>query len=200
MEQFKSKTSSKKTVILVLSVLVSFAVVLVLLISLVKSLLPHQPVHFKGLDYDSTRNDTIRLYGEPDEVKEFSYPKGRFYDYYEKTFLGVKGDLQVSYIGDSEYISNVRFIIDSKDYESISEYEKAVEKTYKHFNKNLPATVKKDLGEDGGVDISWSFDKYGYAYSIYDTEIFPESGIITSEDDLSEGMIFQFNTYRLSAE
>ena len=184
---------SKKRKIVWLCTLLSLS-----LIVFAQFLLPRQPVHFKGLDYYSTRRDTISLYGEPDEIKEFIYPKGRFYDSYEKTFLGVKGELKVEYFDNTEYISNIQFVIDSKDYNSISEYQKAVKKTYKYFNRNLPSNLKTVHSKENDISIFWSFDKYGYAYGIYNTEIIPDSGFISSDDDISEGMVFQFNTYRAS--
>lgn len=154
-------------------------------------LMHNKPIHFKGLDYSTTRDDIEMLYGEPDEVKEFIYPQGEFYDVYEAEFLGIKGELLFTYFNDSDNLFMARFIIDSNDFESYKEYEKAVTKTYRYFNKVLSQHERRNISDGDGISVSWARNEDMYAYSMYDTQR-SELGISVDPRDCT---VFQFNKY-----
>lgn len=154
-------------------------------------LVPDEPVHFKGLDYSTMRSDIVELYGEPDEIREFIYPDGKFYDVYKAEFLGIKGELEFRYFDGGDDLFSAQFIIDSKDFESYEEYEKAVNKTYKYFNKVLSDYQIWDTSDDERISISWARSTDKYAYSMYNTQT-SDTGFT---DDLSDCTVFQFNKY-----
>ncbi len=154
-------------------------------------LVPDEPVHFKGLDYSTTRSDVKELYGEPDKTEEYVYPQGEFYDVYEAEFLGIKGELTFHYFQGKDDLFSARFMIDSKDFESYEEYKKAVNKTYRYFGKVLYKYQVWDQSKDGEINISWSRSTDKYAYSMYESQT-SDTGY---SNDFRDCTIFQFNKY-----
>ncbi|MBQ4052324.1 MAG: hypothetical protein IJD09_01590 [Clostridia bacterium] len=181
----RKSTKIRKTIRLILMVLCFICLYLGVM------LMQDEPVHFKGLDYSTMRSDIQELYGEPDEIKEFIYPAGEFYDVYKAEFLGIKGDLEFRYFDGGDDLFCAQFIIDSKDFESYAEYEKAVNKTYKYFNRVLSGYQIWDRSDDEGINISWEKSANKYAYSVYNTQT-SDTGFT---DDFRDCTIFQFNKY-----
>ena len=116
---------------------------------------------------------------------------GKFYDVYKAEFLGIKGELEFEYFDGGDDLFSAQFIIDSKDFELYGEYEKAVNKTYKYFNKVLSDYQIWDTSDDEGINISWTRSTDKYAYSMYNTQT-SDTGFT---DDLSDCTVFQFNKY-----
>lgn len=156
-----------------------------------KLILPSAPVHFKGLEPYTTRSDIRNLYGEPDEIKEYEYPAGHFYDSYEMSFLGIKGELKFFYEKNSDHLSQASFTIDSKDFETYEEYEKAVNTTCKYFDRVLFAYQKQDNSIDDDIDISWFRTHDKHSFSIFNTQIFDTE----LSNSISDGTVFQFHAH-----
>lgn len=190
MRKFIHKSNYKNSTIgFLITVIVVFIIAILFVIGVVFT--NNKPIHFKYLDYSTTRSDIHKFYGKPDEIKEFTYPKGEFYDVYECEFLGVKGNLEFEYFDNGEDLSQALFIIDSNDFDSYKEYEKAANKTYKYFNKVLFSYQRRNTSGDGEVEISWVRRADNFAYSMYNTQT-SDTGYA---DDLRDCTIFQFDKY-----
>lgn len=152
---------------------------------------PKQPVHFKGLDYYSTKSDVHSLYGQPDEVREYDSLKGQYYDVYIVEYLGVKATLQFTYYVDSDILHSSWFTIDSTQFSSYDEYKVAVDRTYEHFAKTLKQYRVEDESDEYGRDITWYNDKGGYSYSMFETEL----TFSKEENDIRECTVIEFCKY-----
>ncbi len=152
---------------------------------------PKQPEHFKGLDYYSTQSDVYRIYGKPDEIKEYTDFKGQYYDnYYDVEYLGITGDLWVNYYYDSDIVNTSWFTIDSTQFTSYEEYKAAANKTYNYFSKKLSKYRKVDESNENGKDITWYNDKGGYSYRMFEGEL-----TFSGENDVRECTVFEFSKY-----
>ncbi len=151
----------------------------------------NKPVHFRQLEFSTTRSDIQKLYGKPDEIKEIIYPEDEFYDVYNAEFLGIRGNLEFRYFDDGEDLFAAQFVIDSYDFESYTEYQAAVNKTYKHFHKTLSRYQIRNTSDENRIYISWSRDNDNYAYCMYNTSI-SDTGFT---DNSRSGTVFQFSKF-----
>lgn len=156
-----------------------------------KLILPSTPIHFKGLKPYTTQSEIRNLYGEPDEIKEYIYPEGHFYDIYEISFLGIKGKLEFFYQKNSDNLLQASFTIDSKDFETYEEYEEAINKTCKYFDRVLSAYQRQDNSVDGDIDISWFRTHDKHSYSMFNTQIIDTE----LSNNISDGTVFQFHAH-----
>ncbi len=138
------------------------------------------PVHFKGLDFSSTHSDIEELYGKPKSTNGSS-------DFYDAEFLGVEGSLKVLYLDDRNNVYTVSFTIDSKDFESKKEYEKAVHKTQKYFDYILSDYQKSYQNDEHGDVIFWQKNSK-YSYSMQSMELTS----LEPEYEKSEITVFYF--------
>ena len=92
----------KKALNNILLILGLLLVVCGILIKFVPNIITLQPLHFKGLNKYSNREDIYHIYGKPDETIEYIYPTGQFYDVYNVEYLGVNGEIQVRYFDDTD--------------------------------------------------------------------------------------------------
>ena len=177
-------------------ILIAFIVISLLgsLAATTPQLINMKPVHFRGLDYSTTLTDVRELYGEPNEVIEIPYTDGETYDFYETQFLGVQGQLKFYYFDGTENLHMTEFVINSKDFQSHKEYQKAVSKTYKHFSKTLTGYIKRDDSKNNEIDISWSIGGEHYEYSMFTAQR-SDTGI---SSDLSDCTIFRFCKYSIA--
>ena len=152
---------------------------------------PKQPMHFKGLDYYSTKSDVHSLYGQPDEVREYDSFKGQYYDVYNVEYLGVKATLQFTYYFDSDILHSSWFTIDSTQFSSYDEYKVAVDRTYEHFAKTLKKYRVEDESDEYGKNITWYNDKGGYSYRMFETEL----TFSKEENDIRECTVIEFCKY-----
>ena len=190
MKKFVHKSNYKNSTIrFLIAIIVVFIIAILVVTGVVFT--NNKPMHFKHLGYSTARSDIHKFYGEPDEIKEFTYPKGEFYDVYECEFLGVKGNLEFEYFDDGEDLSQALFIIDSNDFNSYEEYKKAANKTYKYFNRVLLFYQRRNTIVDGEIEISWARRTDNFAYSMYNTQT-SDTGYT---DDLRDCTIFQFDKY-----
>lgn len=155
-----------------------------------------KPIHFRHLDFSTTRSDVENYYGEPDETREFVYPNGKFYEVYEAEYLGVEGELEFTYLENSEELYVAQFIVYSNDFASYEDYEKAVDKTYKYFNMVLSGYQKYSTNVKDNINTYWSRDEDDYIYSMYESQKITD-GLTDYSGDCT---IFQFNKFIINQE
>ena len=172
---------------------IGFSLILIGVISsaIISVMTPKQPVHFKDIDYYTTKSDVHSIYGKPDEIREYDSFEGQYYDFYNVEYLGIKATLQFTYYIDSNVLQSSWFTIDSTKFSSYDEYESAVNRTYNYFAKTLEKYRIEDESDENGRHITWFNDKGGYSYSMFETELtFSEE-----ENDISECTVFEFCKY-----
>ena len=178
---------------------VAFIVVGVL-ISFISDIKLTQPEHFKGLNKDTTREDILSIYGEPDETVEYIYPAGQFYDVYSVEYLGVNGEIQVRYFDDdTENVYCVEFIINSIGFDSPKDYRNAVKKTTEHFERACENMSRNDFSTDDKTSISFIDTEKEVNYMIYTNRIYngsrEEMNNLSTYDEskMSDCMCYQFS-------
>lgn len=173
-----------------ISYAICFAVMLIGLISVVisSSTAMKQPLHFKGIDYHSTKSDVHSIYGKPHEIKEFEFMDGQYYDVYNVECLGVKATQRFTYYFDSDILYKSWFIIDPTKFSSYDEYRAAVDKTHDYFAKTLAKYKIKVESDVNGRHITWVNVKDGYSYSMFETEL----TLSEEKNDLIECTVFEF--------
>ncbi len=181
--------------------LISVALIVVgVLISFIDNMKLTQPEHFKGLNKDTTREDILSIYGEPDETVEYIYPEGQFYDVYNVEYLGVNGEIQVRYFGDdTENVYCVEFIINSIDFDSPKDYQNAVKKTNDHFERACENMSRNDFSVDEKTSISFIDTEKEVNYMIYTNRTYngsrEEMNNLSTYDEskMSDCMCYQFS-------
>lgn len=148
------------------------------------------PVHFEIVNENTYKEDVHNAYGTPEKVEE----DGKAESYY-LTFLGASGDFQIVYMNNSDKVYLARFLIDSRDFASMDDYEKAVSEAVSHFEETLSHLWKTTSIDEGKTAYAWHNEEAGYSYSIYYTRsyILDENGYWNGE--MSDTSIFQFNHY-----
>ncbi len=144
----------------------------------------NKPVHFRDIEFSTTRSDIQKLYGKPGLETDDEYC-----DRYEVEILGVDGRLEFMYLRDGETLYSAQFLIDSYDFKSYTEYQAAVNKTYKHFHKTLSRYQSMEVIDEYGINAIWS--KKGdnkESYSMYSTRISDLRGLTTFQ---YENVIYQ---------
>ena len=186
----------------VLFVIGIFLIVVGVLISFTSDINLTQPEHFKGLNKDTKREDLLAIYGEPDETIEYVYPEGQFYDVYNAEYLGVNGKIQVRYFDNTDSVYSVQFIINSIDFDSQKDYEKAVEKTNKHFEQACKNMSRTDFSNENEISISFADTEKEVYYMIYTTRTYngtrEEMNSAYDESKLSDCMCYQFSKSLIS--
>lgn len=148
----------------------------------------NKPVHFRELDSQTTQSDIVSIYGEPDRTNSF---ENMFIYTYDAEFLGIKGKLEFTGFDNTKALSVARFIVYYDDFESFEEYEKAIIKTHKHFNRVLSEYQSENSSDKTKVDICWYRNDGICIYKIYTSQ----KSDTYSMDDLRECAVFQFNNY-----
>ena len=159
--------------------------------AIISATAPKQPMHFKGIDYYSTKSNVHSIYGKPDEIREYDSFEGQYYDFYNVEYLGVKATLQFTYYFDSDILHSSWFTIDSTRFSSYDEYKSAVNRTYDYFEKTLAKYRIEDESDENGRYITWFNDKGGYSYSMFETEL----TFSKEENDIRECTVFEFCKY-----
>ena len=175
-------------------------IVVGVLISFISNIKLAQPKHFKGLDKDTTREDILSIYGEPDETIEYIYPAGHFYDVYKVEYLGISGEINVRYFNDNpDNVYCVQFIINSIDFDNPNEYEKAVQKTTEHFEQACKNMTKSDFSTNDKISISYADIEKEVYYMIYTNRMYngtrEEMNNLSTYDEskMSDCMYYQFS-------
>ena len=169
------------------------------LISFISNIKLTQPEHFKGLNKDTIREDILSIYGEPYETVEYIYPEGQFYDVYNVEYLGVNGEIQVHYFDNTDSVYSVRFIINSIDFDSQNDYEKAVEKTNKYFERACKNMIRTDFSKENEISISFADTEKEVYYMIYTNRVYNgsrgEMNNLSTYDasKMSDCMCYQFS-------
>ncbi len=167
------------------------------LISFISNIKLTQIEHFKGLNKDTTREDILSIYGEPDETVEYIYPEGQFYDVYNVEYLGVNGEIQVRYLDDTDNVYCVEFIINSIDFDNPKDYEKAVKKTNKYFERACKNMIRTDFSKENKLSISFADTENDVYYMIYTNRTYngtrDEMNSAYDESKLSDCMCYQFS-------
>ena len=117
--------------------------------------------------------------------------KGRYYDFYNVEYLGVKATLQFIYYIDSDILYKSWFTIDSTKFSNYEEYKSAVEVTYNHFTKILAKYRIEDQSDKNGKNITWYNDKDRYYYSMFETKLTFDR----EKNDIRECTVFEFSKY-----
>ena len=167
------------------------------LISFISNIKLTQPEHFKGLNKDTTREDILSIYGEPDETVEYIYPEGQFYDVYNVEYLGVNGEIQVHYFDNTDNVYRVEFMINSVNFDNPKDYEKAVKKTNKYFERACKNMIRTDFSKENEVSISFADTEKEVYYMIYTNRTYngtrDEMNSAYDESKLSDCMCYQFS-------
>ena len=167
------------------------------LISFISNIKLTQPEHFKGLNKDTTREDILSIYGEPDETVEYVYPEGQFYDVYNVEYLEVNGEIQVHYFDNTDNVYRVQFMINSVNFDNPKDYEKAVKKTNKYFERACKNMIRTDFSEENEVSISFADTEKEVYYMIYTNRTYngtrDEMNSAYDESKLSDCMCYQFS-------
>ena len=172
---------------------VAIAVVVVMILSIFlfptpRSYITGVPVHFEGINTESTRDDLIKLYGKPIAKTETGL------ELFEAEFLNVKGHITVQYVEDSDRVYTIQFSIRSSDFGSIAKYQSAVDKTYDYFNLVLWRYYNEKGGDGGKL---WLNESDHAGYLIYESNVyFDEDG---PHSTLTE-LITVFQYYSLAEE
>lgn len=166
-------------------------------ISFISNIKLTQPEHFKGLNKDTTREDILSIYGEPDETVEYIYPEGQFYDVYNVEYLGVNGQIQVHYFDNTDNVYRVEFMINSVNFDNPKDYEKAVKKTNKYFERACKNMIRTDFSKENEVSISFADTEKEVYYMIYTNRTYngtrDEMNSAYDESKLSDCMCYQFS-------
>lgn len=154
---------NKKVIIPVAIALVVVMIISVFLFPTPRSYITGVPVHFEGIDVDSTRDDLIKLYGDPIAKTEGGL------ELFEAKFLNVKGHITVQYVENSDKVYTVQFAIRSSDFDNIKKYQSAVDKTYDYF-KLVLSRYYNEKGEDGGS--LWLNEPDYAGYVVYESSFY----------------------------
>ena len=142
------------------------------------------PIHFNGLDKDSTREDVIDTYGE----SVGTTPHGN--ELYEAEFLSVRGQIWVQYFENTDRVFLIHFVIKSIDYDSYDDYMRDANKTRTYF-ENVLLRMKKSHGKLKN-SIHWENDDECIVFDVYESNVYyDENGSHFLED--GNVTIFQFN-------
>ncbi len=185
------KPKSRKKIKIIFAICLTAVTVGMIATAIGSMMAPKQPIHFKGLDYYSTQSDVKKLYGKPDEVLEFEYFKGQYYDLYYVDYLNMDATLQFIYYYDSDVLYSARLTIDSTKFDSYEDYKTATKTTYTYFSNTLSEYRVEDKSEDNEKDITWYNDKGGYSYSMVELEL----TFSKENNDIRECTVFKFTKY-----
>ena len=151
------------------------------------------PIHFRGINENTFKEDVRNIYGVPSEIFENERSEE-----YNLSFLDINGRMLVTYMNNSDKIFLARFFINSKDFESFEAYQTAVNKTIAHFEISLIHLENKTSVKDGKTIYEWHNEEAEYAYTIYYTQtINKDENGNSNWDDLSDTTVFQFNRYSI---
>lgn len=120
-------SSQKKRVRRQIISVTAFLASIIVAITLAVAIKPTVPQIFKGLTPDTTRAEIVEMYGEilnPEAYNTNAYG-----------FLGVNGYISASCVRGEDVINQVTWAIYAEDFESESEYRRAVEKVLRHFDR-----------------------------------------------------------------
>lgn len=150
--------------------------------------MPDAPDHFVGINETTDKQHIRRIYGNPIAVYESERS-----EVYLLTFLGVKGRTSVTYMNNSDTVLAVLFNIISSEFNSMEEYEDAVNRTLLHFKSRLSHLIYKDETINGYRNYQWHNVKARYAYSIYHSYTFIKNE--NGQYDKIPMVIVQYNRY-----